>query len=171
MSETVFVIYKTVWREMIVELTVLSSIPKQIRSTPTLTCRLHRQTARMNWWVSIRKRSAAPRASEEEPRCPLMPSTLEDSAGRAGRSTARLLLIMMATAVKPQLMMVGPPTFDRLVCFPCIHRFDTVRSSDISFISPQGVLVKCSQSSAALYQQTQEHHMCNTHTYTHCQLI
>lgn len=100
-----------------------------------------------------------------------MPSTLEDSAGRAGRSTARLLLIMMATAVKPQLMMVGPPTFDHLVCFPCIHRFDTVRSSDISFISPQGVLVKCSQSSAALYQQTQEHHMYNTHTYTHCQLI
>lgn len=110
---------------MIMELTVLSSIPKQIRSTPTLTCRLHRRTARMNWWVSIRKRSAAPRASEEEPRCPLMPSTLEVSAGRAGRSTARLLLIMMATAVKPQLMMVGPPTCRNTLTVLYVFRVST----------------------------------------------
>lgn len=81
--------------------------PKQTRPTLTATCRARHRTARMNWWVSIRKRSAAPKASGEEPRQPLIPNTQEVSAGRAGRSTALWLPSITATAVTPRLTTVG----------------------------------------------------------------
>lgn len=99
--------------------------PKQKRPIPMRAYRDHRQTVRTNWWVSIRKQSAAPKASgEEQPKQPLIPNTLEVSAGRAGRSTALLLLIMMATAVKPRLMMVGSVKWIRKASIlPCFYQY------------------------------------------------
>lgn len=97
--------------------------PEQTRPTLMPTCRAHRRTARMNWWVSIRRRSAAPKASGEEPRRPLTPSTQEVSGGRAGRSTALWLLTMTATAAKPRLMTVGSVSVTDLEKLPArIHR-------------------------------------------------
>ena len=85
----------------------VSLYPEQTRPTLTPTCRAHRQTARMNWWVSIRKRSTAPKACGEEPKPWLIPNSQEGSAGIADRCTGLWLLIMTATVVKPQLTVVG----------------------------------------------------------------
>lgn len=81
--------------------------PEQTSPTLTQTCKAHHRTVRMNWWVSTRKQSAAPKASGEEPRQPQIRNSQEVSAGRAGKSTAHWLLIMRGTAVKPRPMMVG----------------------------------------------------------------
>lgn len=96
--------------------------PEQTKPTLTLTCRVHRRTVKMNWWVSIRKQSAALRASGEEARQQLMSNTQDVSAGRAGRSTALWPPTMTATAVKLQLTLVRSVSGEwsecrKLVCF------------------------------------------------------
>lgn len=85
----------------------------QTRPTLTLTCRALHQTARMNWWVSIRRRSLVPKASGEEPKQLLILNAQEVLGGTTDRSTAVWLLIMMATAAKPQLTMVRSVGFSR----------------------------------------------------------
>jgi len=96
----------------------LVSVLQETRLTLTPTCRTRRQTARMNWWVNIRKQSAAPKASGGEQRQPLTPNTWEVSAGRAGRSTALWLLTMMDTAARPRRMMVSWFDWDSSVDVP-----------------------------------------------------
>lgn len=89
-----------------------SFLSTQTRSTLTLTYRAHHQTARVNWWVSIRKRSLVPKASTEEPKQLLILNPQEVLGGGADRNTAVWLPTTAATAARPQPMMVCPVGFN-----------------------------------------------------------
>lgn len=150
----------------------------QTKPTLTLTRRPLHQTARMNWWVSIRRRSLVPKASGEEPK-QLLILKAQVLGGTTGTSTAAWLLIMMATAAKPQLMMVRPVENRGTAGFvsatdsaavSCNYNADLVLVSDCSLTS-DSIAAVCSSQKHRFLRTSKPASTNSSNPDTHCQLI